>query len=196
MCPAPATPIGGNSGSDPDGRSPNIFAESNTFDSDCTLYATSGNQARDLDWVLQSRWDDSFDANETDSIEGRALWKRGSRDGNAVMKLCYGGQSVPLTPQTYSGYRTVAALANKGWIHIAKPLVCGAIGLAISSSEPPGEDFVTEHVFEKQQLRNAIQYMAQGKLPGGGTLAAGAAQFQGIFDAGGVRILQKLVSYF
>lgn len=92
-----------------------------------------------------------------------------------------------MTPQTYSGFRTIAALANKGWIHVAKPLVCGAVGLTISKVQPVGEEFVTEHVFEKQQLRNALEYMSQGKLPGGGALSAGAANIQGIFDAGGVR---------
>lgn len=194
MCPSPATPIGGNSGPDPDGKASAIFAESNTFDGDCTLYSTPGNQARDLDWALQSRWDSSFDANETDPLDGRSLWKR-TRDRSAIMKLCFNGQpSNSLTPQTYSGYRTIASLADKGWIHIAKPLVCGAVGLTISKTQPAGEEFVTEHVFEKQQFRNAIEWMAQGKLPGGGTLTAGAAKFQGIFDAGGVRSIRHFVA--
>lgn len=188
MCPPPATTLGGNSGSDPDGKAPAIFAASNTFDGDCKLYSNPGNQARDLDWVLRSRWEISFDANKTDSLEGRSLWKRGARDRSGVMKLCFAGQpSSSLTPQTYSGYRTIAALADKGWIHIAKPLVCGAVGLTISNTQPAGEEFVTEHVFEKQQFRNAIEWMASGKLPGGGTLAGGAAKVQGIFDQSGVR---------
>ena len=188
MCPSPATPLGGNSGSDPDGKATAIFAESNTFDGDCTLYSNSNKRARNLEGVLQARWDSLFDANDTDLLEGRSLWKRGARDRSAVMKLCFPGQpSSSLTPQTYSGFRTIAALADKGWIHVAKPLVCGAVGLTISKVQPAGEEFVTEHVFEKQQLRNALEYMSQGKLPGGGVLAAGAANIQGIFDAGGVR---------
>lgn len=198
LCPSPATPIGGNPDSDPDGKAPGIFAESNKFDGDCTLYSNPGNRVRNLDWVLQTPWDISLNANETVLVEGKFLLKRGARAANAIIKLCLpGGQTSSLTPQAYSGFRTVARLADKGWIHVAKPLTCGVAGLLVSKVQPEdGTEFVTEHVFEKQQFRNAIQWMAKGKLPGGSTLAAGAANLQGVFTEGGVGTTKQFVKAF
>lgn len=69
---------------------------------------------------------------------------------------------------------------------MGKPLACGVLGLVIDAVQPANVNFVTEHVFEKKTLRNAIQFMAEGKVPGGGTLSQGAAIVQGIFSPGGV----------
>jgi hypothetical protein len=72
---------------------------------------------------------------------------------------------------------------------VGKPLACGIIGLFIDKVQPSSVSFVTEHVFEKKTLRNAIMFVAEGKVPGGGTLSKGAAVVQGILSPGGVSFL-------
>ena len=186
MCPGPSNLKSFNNAQDPDGKAPNVFAEADLFDEDCTLPRI---KARDLDWSMwddhvPAPWDDSLDHNATELIK-RELEKR-ARDQKGLMALCYDTNRVDLIPQTYSGYRTVAKLAGRGFISVAKPLVCGAIGLTTLATAPPGEDFVTEHVLEKQQWRNALQWMFKGELPGGGALKAGKLAITGLFDQGGV----------
>ncbi|MCJ1395962.1 hypothetical protein MMC18_008848 [Xylographa bjoerkii] len=128
---------------------------------------------------------DEEQANVTGTLVLRSLVKR-TRDSGAPLKFCAPGQaSIQMLPQTYSGYRTIAKIASKGWITIAKPAICGAIGVASFLTQPANTNFVTEHVFEKQSLRNYIQYMTMGQLPGGGTLTAGKAIVTGVFDATG-----------
>ncbi|KZF20249.1 glycoside hydrolase family 18 protein [Xylona heveae TC161] len=220
LCPSPPGLPGRNSGPDPDGSAPHIYAEADDFDGDCTLYALSSStsklKARDLDtltiedvrrWeqdlltiklssnggevLLNDFWEPEFDSDEplsenNHSLEARSLLAKRTLDKGSKLKFCSPGQpDIYMYPQTYSGYRTIARLANKGWITIAKPAICGAIGVASLLTQPNNEDFVTEHVFEKQSLRNAIQYMTNGKLPGGGALSAGKAAVTGVFDATG-----------
>lgn len=187
MCPSPSNLKSFNNGQDPDGKAPNVFAEADLFDEDCTLPRI---KARDLGWSIwdddvPAPWGDSLDHNATELIK-RELEKR-VRDQKGLMALCYDTNKVDLIPQTYSGYKTVAKLAGRGFISVAKPLVCGAIGLTTLATAPPGEDFVTEHVLEKQQWRNALQWMFKGELPGGEALKAGKLAITGLFDQGGVR---------
>ncbi|KAJ6020330.1 glycoside hydrolase family 18 protein [Penicillium canescens] len=140
-----------------------------------------------------SLWEASFDPHDTEisnhtllAREAHFLAKR-TFDTSAALAFCAPGQPTTyMYPQTYSGYKTVARLANKGWITIAKPAICGAIGVASYLTQPANTNFVTEHVFEKQSLRNYIEYMMKGSLPGGGSLAAKAATVTGIFDATGI----------
>ncbi len=116
----------------------------------------------------------------------RSLVRR-TFDKGAALRFCAPGQpNTVILPQAYSGYRTVAKILGKGWITIAKPAICGAIGVASFATQPANTNFVTEHVFEKQTLRNIIQYMMNGELPGGGQLTAGKALVQGIFDTTGI----------
>jgi hypothetical protein len=128
-------------------------------------------------------------ANDISFLDIRDLDKRARAPGDALPFCLPGQPKSVVVPQTYSGYKTVAGLANKGWIHVGKPLACGIIGLVIDKVQPASVSFVTEHVFEKKTLRNAIMFMAEGKVPGGGTLSKGAAVVQGIFSPGGVSSL-------
>jgi hypothetical protein len=128
--------------------------------------------------------------NDTLYLDVRDLEKRAR--AKKALALCLPNQPrTAVFPQTYSGYKTIAGLANKGWIHIAQPLICGAIGLTVSNTQPRGEKFVTEHVLEKQTLQDAIELMAKGVLPAGGRLSQGAAAVQGVFDQAGVGDLSK-----
>lgn len=152
------------------------------------LLATSG-VIHNPSYVWEADFDlvDEAFANHTlASREAHFLSKR-TLDTSAALAFCAPGQPTTyMYPQTYSGYKTIARLANKGWITIAKPAICGAVGVASYLAQPANTDFVTEHVFEKQSLRNYIEYMTKGALPGGGVLTAGKATVAGIFDATGV----------
>lgn len=208
MCPSPPNIGGTNTNTGPEGDK---YEESIEFDGDCVLHGLKSStrkiRARDglpismqehLEWELEdlqnatSRNVDTATAFDyiigsgVHSLDARDLEKR-TLDKGAALQFCAKGQTaITQYPQTYSGYRTVAKLANRGWITIAKPAICGAIGVAAFVTEPANVQFVTEHVFEKQSLRNYIQYMTEGVLPGGGaTLKAGTAIVTGIFDVGG-----------
>lgn len=180
MCAAPAKIPGRNSDPDPDGSVDHIFAESDQFNGDCN--AGSAMKIRELDWDVFENWTDT----DLGLLEPRDIAKRTrASQSKAWLTYCANNQVGQLVPQTYSGYRTVAGLANKGWISVGKPLVCGAVGVVVYAKQQSGVDYVTEHVFEKQSLRNILQFMASGKLPGGGTISIGKVP-QGILDIGGV----------
>lgn len=126
------------------------------------------------------------DSNFSVMLESRSVFRR-TPDTGAALRFC--APNLPsrvIYPQTYSGFRTVAKLAGKGWIAIAKPAICGAIGMASFVTKPANINFVTEHVVEKQTLRNIIEYMMAGQLPGGSQLTAGQALVSGIFDPTGI----------
>lgn len=143
------------------------------------------------DLNLGFHWEAKFDpfdvGNHSVAARDARLLEKRTFDNGAVLKFCAAGApQANIYPQTYSGYRTIAKLANKGWVAIAKPAICGAIGVASFATKPANTEFVTEHVFEKQSLRDYLEYMTLGQLPGGGVLAAGKTTVTGIFDAGGV----------
>ncbi|KAJ5113892.1 glycoside hydrolase family 18 protein [Penicillium angulare] len=158
-----------------------------------SLEAQRLTNARGVIYDPHSAWEASFDSHNVEisnhtlvSREAHLLAKR-TFDKGAALAFCAPGQPATyMYPQTYSGFRTIARLANKGWITIAKPAICGAIGVTSFLTQPSNTNFVTEHVFEKQTLRNIIEYMMKGTLPGGGTLTAKAANVAGIFDATGI----------
>ena len=126
------------------------------------------------------------DSNSSTMLETRSVFKR-VQDKGAALRFCAPGEpSTVVLPQAYSGFRTIAKIAGKGWISIAKPIICGAIGVASFPTQPANTNFVTEHVFEKQTLRNIIEYMMAGQLPGGGQITAGQALVKGIFDQTGI----------
>ncbi|KAI0391916.1 hypothetical protein F5Y17DRAFT_460415, partial [Xylariaceae sp. FL0594] len=139
-----------------------------------------------------SELDAVFNSTDVDDVtwaelQLRSFLERRTRTGKQkdFLAYCLNNQQGSLIPQTYSGYRTVAGLANKGWISVGKPLVCGAIGVVVNAARDPSVNYVTEHVFEKQTLRNILQYMGKGTLPGGGSISIGAVP-QGILDIGGL----------
>ena len=205
MCPSPPNVPGRNQNPDPDGPAPHIFEESTEFDQDCSLPSLSAStkrlMARDADtmtiqdleyWDIERLQNASyFDGDsvigyeELHQLVERDLVKR-TKDKKAALQWCAAGiQPSQQYPSTYSGFRTIARLANRGWITIAKPAICGAIGVAAFVNQPANTEFVTEHVFEKQSLRDYMQYMTEGKLPGGAPLKAGAAVVKAIFDPNG-----------
>ncbi|OAA62377.1 hypothetical protein LEL_10713 [Akanthomyces lecanii RCEF 1005] len=87
-------------------------------------------------------------------------------------------------PPAYPGFRTIANAVHKGWISVGKPLTCTVLGVIISAAPDKSVDqWVAEHVMEKQSLRNAIQLMSRGVDASGKALAAGVPpKVKGIFD--------------
>ena len=55
--------------------------------------------------------------------------------------------------------------AEKGAIFtVAKQGVCAAVGITALSTLDPKADWVAEHVFEKQEFRDAVEWMVAGAL--------------------------------
>lgn len=186
ICPQPATIDGLNSLHDPESQSGlQGLIESDYGEDDCSLsFLDPTNSKRDLLW-----WQDDATANilnnstVANSPELHYLDKR-TPDKSALLKYCIKNEPpTNIYPSTYSGFRTIAGLPGKGWIYIGKPLVCGAIGVVVNSKPSASVlEWVTEHVFEKQTLRNLIQLMSRGLRPDGKSLAAGIPTVKGVFD--------------
>jgi len=193
MCALPGTPFGASTGPDPE-PAPNFYTEADLFDNDCTLYEGQVSmklKARELESLgLSPMWDelsDTWQGGNTTGLEERSLAPRGVADAANALKLCAGSivLGALLEPQSYSGHNTVAKQIGGYWT-TSNPNVCGALGMTLSASAVQGIQYVTEHVFEKQLFRNALQWMFSGIAPDGTNLAAGKLIYKGIFDLGGV----------
>ncbi|KAK7698334.1 hypothetical protein SLS64_012582 [Diaporthe eres] len=85
-----------------------------------------------------------------------------------------------------SGKEIEVAASTDGCWTGHKSLCCRKTDSTSNLDSYPNSDWVTEHVFEKQELRNNIEYMLKGTLPDGTKLKAGAVAFQGVFDDNGL----------
>lgn len=201
-CPPLSDPPGINDQPSPNGDD---FAEAEElYDGDCTLYALNPpSQRLRARGITAATLQDYIDLDESERnatmfqyldigsgmpfgseiLSLRDLTKR-TPDKRAPLKFCPSGlQGRSELPSTYS---PVGVLAGpRKYIVVSNNLVCGIAQIATSATKVPGVRFVVEHVFEKQSLRNYLQYMSLGKLPGGGTLSKGAATVAGVFDAAG-----------
>lgn len=123
---------------------------------------------------------------ETSELLGtRDLAKHGARE-RVAMALCGPrGQKSSIWVQTHPGASSIIRTTGKAWM-VAQQGLCTAVGLTGLSTLAPTTDWVTEHVLEKQEFRNALEYMAAGQTPGGTALRAGAVPFAQVFGAGGI----------
>lgn len=199
ICVAPRLPTLND---EPDPEDKNHLLASDTFDDDCTLYGLSLSAGIEKRSLIKLPWEeelrDVYNFNSSISpltdyrhaLRRRTLAKTG-------LKFCLPG-NVPgpdMRPTTYPGLQSLVRV-GKTFIHVAKPWLCGDIGLSESKVAPKGVKFVVEHVFEKQTLRNAFQYMVQGTVAGGKALSHGAARAAGVFDtAQAVRSLWLYVPF-
>lgn len=111
----------------------------------------------------------------------RSLVKRGLRD--RAMKLCGPQQrSASIYVQNYPGATSIFRTTGKAYT-VAKVGVCAVVGITGLTTLDPNVDWVAEHVFEKQEFRDALEHMTAGTTPSGQALTAGAAPFS-IFDKG------------
>ncbi|KAK3691994.1 hypothetical protein B0T22DRAFT_474971 [Podospora appendiculata] len=175
-----------NAGQDPGGPAENVVEQANIYNDDCSEGDEERLRVREpVDWYHAHNWTHPVPDEPPYLVPRGELFKR-TRESDLAefLTYCVSNGKGTFVPQTESGFRTVAGLANKGWISIGKPLVCGAVGLVITSAQPLGIQFVTGHVFEKNSLRNALQHMEAGTLPGGGSISVGKVP-QGVLDLGG-----------
>lgn len=153
-------------------------------DDDCSLsFLDSTHSKRELQWEHDYTGARFVDNSTLANSELHVFDKR-TPDKKGLLKYCIQGEpQTSVYPSTYPGFRTLAAMPGKGWIYIGKPLLCGALGVIVGSSPSSSvAEWVAEHVFEKQSLRNFIQLMSRGVKVNGQALAAGVPKVKGVFD--------------
>ena len=128
--------------------------------------------------------DDFSDALTPDDFE---IAKR-TEDKDDPIKFAPKGQAAyDIYPENYSGYKTVAKQVG-GWFYngglAAVPQKIGVPGITKGATQNKLFNYVTEHVLEKQNLRDIIQLMTQGQTAMKKTVAT--ADVTGIFDAQGI----------
>jgi chitinase len=118
-------------------------------------------------------------------LQGRDLFPRGARD-RTLMALCGpGGQKSTIYVQAYPGAASILRNTGRAWT-VAKQGLCAAAGITGLTKLSTDAKWVTEHVLEKQEFRNALQFMAEGKTASGTALRAGAVPFTQMFGANGI----------
>lgn len=204
LCPAPANLPGLNTELEPGSNDDNVFVEVNVFDDNCALpaYVTEPTRRslvraarpyqRGFDTyngtTIGDRRDGAFGEMEVFHHLVLGLEKRGARD--VALKLCGpNGQQSRLWGQNYPGHQSVLRQPGKFAWTVAQKGVCAAVGITGLLTLDSSTNYVTEHVLEKQELRDAIEWMTQGTTPSGGALSAGKAAFTGVFDDTGVSFL-------
>lgn len=202
LCPGPAHLPGLSTTPESGSNTKNVFEEGDVFNGICPSLP-SGTRRRGTHY-LRMQQGGSGDLNAPQTVQPhaahlgflseRALFgresdieKRGVR--GAVMALCdpRGNGRASLYTQNHPGASSILKLTGKAWT-VSRAGVCAAIGITPLLTLDPNTDWVTEHVFEKQELRDNIEYMIKGILPDGTALKAGAVAFQGVFDDNGVSI--------
>ncbi|OHE94512.1 glycosylhydrolase family 18-9, partial [Colletotrichum orchidophilum] len=196
LCPSPAGLPDLSTTPESDSSPKNVFKEGDVFDDNCILPPT--NKRRHIIRAARPH-QRGFDTNETSSEEaehpafaamdasdlfGRSLEKRGARD--IAMKLCvFNEQTSSIYTHNYPGATSVIRSTGKAFT-VAKQGVCAAVGIAALNNLDPNTNWVTEHVFEKQEFRDAVEWMMDGNTPKGVALIAGKAPFTGVFDLNGL----------
>jgi len=184
------------SGPEAESNLPNVFEEEHKFDGECgTTDTTRLLRGRDqgvdssnssMVFLARGATSEELAYMETSELLGtRDLAKRGARE-RVAMALCGPqGQKSSIWVQTYPGASSIIRTTGKAWT-VAQQGLCAAVGLTGLSTLAPTTDWVTEHVLEKQEFRNALEYMAAGQTPGGTALRAGAVPFAQVFGANGI----------
>lgn len=181
---------------EPESNLPNVYDEEEEFDFTCgttgttrllMLSETSQNDnSTDNVFLAREPTADELAALEIrDLLEGRDLFPRGARE-RVAMALCGPqGQRSSIWVQQYPGASSIILTTGRAWT-VAKQGLCAAAGVSGLSTLAKGTDWVTEHVLEKQEFRNALEYMAAGETPSGKALRAGAVPFNQVFGSAGI----------
>jgi chitinase len=200
LCPGPAHLPGLSTTPESGSNTKNIFEEGDAFDGICPSLPSGKRRRRAHYQLMQQGGSGDLNAPQTVQphaahlgfLSERALFgresdieKRGVR--GAVMVLCnpQGNGRASLYTQNHPGASSILKLTGKAWT-VSRRGVCAAIGITGLLTLDPNTNWVTEHVFEKQELRDNIEYMIKGILPDGTKLKAGAVAFQGVFDNNGL----------
>ncbi|RDW84001.1 glycoside hydrolase family 18 protein [Aspergillus mulundensis] len=166
---------------------PNVYDEEDEFDYSCGT--------DDLTALLRERRDIPVsNSSQSQLVAGletsfllaeRDLFPRGARE-RVAMALCGpNGQRSSIWVQQYPGASSILLTTGRAWT-VAKQGLCAAAGITGLSTLASGTDWVTEHVLEKQEFRNALEYMASGETPSHTPLTEGAVPFAQVFGPNGI----------
>ncbi|KAK3299587.1 chitinase [Chaetomium fimeti] len=204
LCPGPVSLPGQSRTPEPGTDLDNVWEEGDLYDDTCSLPPPQlrkrliraarphlmGFDSNETETELRARSANdgihhpSLGAIEIPNIFDRGLMKRGARDH--FMKLCGpNGQQGGIWVQNYPPSTSIIRSTVRAFT-AARRGVCALAGITALTTLDPQANWVTEHVFEKQEFRDAIEWMADGHAPGGQTLTAGAAPFAGVFDTNGI----------
>lgn len=198
---------------EPDSSDTNVYAEDEELEEDCTLQNPYQSSPSKRELVFAARphhlniinngttaipsvfettiasvqEDGSYDSS---TMLPRDLGRRTVRDN--AMPLCgsSAGQSPSLYGMSYPGHTSVLRQPQRLAYAVANLNQCGAIGVKGTQALLAINKYVTEHVLEKQEFRNALEWMMRGITPLGNALRAGTAPFKGLFDAAGIFFAQ------
>ncbi|KAJ1323422.1 chitinase [Microdochium nivale] len=179
----------------------NVYEEENDFDFQCGTTGTTAMLRRDPSLaalavpgpdgifyarnatpdellLLSNSWN-------TTITERGVLQRRGERDSVAMLLCGPNNQRSSIWVQNYPKALSILGITRKAWT-VAKQGLCAAVGIQGLSTLQKTVDWVTEHVLEKQEFRNALQFMAAGKTATGAALRAGAVPFAQVFGPNGI----------
>lgn len=212
LCPGPAGLPGLTHEVEP-GSPPNVFEEVDIFDDDCTLsdpYVSSPtkrdlNTGRDRIFPARPKYLHLFHNHTTQTPEAFAaglgqldshvsevdegstssqLVRRGP--SSVALKLCGPqGQTSSVSISNHPGASTLLRTGRLAY-KVTQTGVCAVVGVSGITTLDPAIDWVTEHVLEKQEFRNALEWMSKGVTPLGNALRAGAAPFNSLFGSNGL----------
>ncbi|ROV91006.1 hypothetical protein VSDG_07707 [Cytospora chrysosperma] len=215
LCPSPLRPEDWSSGLEEESSLPNVYEELSDFDDTCDLpsydvkrgletqdkYVFAARPhllplfARNGSAVITARdFASPYAVSELDErglgtvlASGSGIHQlepRGVRKG--VMSLCSPTNSKSsLWYQPHPGASSIMRTTGKAFT-VAQRGVCAALGVSALTTMSTDADWVTEHVLEKQEFRDAIEWMGKGLAPDGTTLTAGAVPWAGVFDDTGL----------
>lgn len=199
------------SGLESESNLPNVFEEEHSFDFDCgnipfdnildsrsiddvaynsSHFATSGQTDEDIDigftLARKATPKELLTLGTFFVLEERgSIFKRGARD-RVAMALCGPqGQRSSIWVQRYPGATSILRVTGSAFT-VAKQGLCATAGITGLSTLSKVADWVTEHVLEKQEFRNALEAMAAGKTHLGNVLRQGAVPFNQVFGANGL----------
>ncbi|GAO19284.1 hypothetical protein UVI_02063400 [Ustilaginoidea virens] len=173
---------------DPEASEKNLFLETSAFDSGCA----PTHQQRAARRMSRSNFTNELETSflsshhgQRQDLDARGLGIRGAH-AKQPMKLCdrLRQSDVNLYFQAHPGGSTIFK-ATRAAYTAAQLGVCAVPGITGLKTLASYVNWVTEHVFEKQEFRNAIQSMIDGVTAKGNALKAGAVPFS-VFDTNGL----------
>ncbi|RYP77183.1 hypothetical protein DL770_007103 [Monosporascus sp. CRB-9-2] len=183
-----------DSGLEPESNLPNVYDEEDSFDYSCGTTATTA-LLRDRDAV-----DTAFNSSQSDLAAGLSPMRDTMDDNVLLARKATGGELGFMgTSELLEGRDIFRRGLARGWQWrcagpkgsgrawtVAKQGLCAAAGMTGLSTLAKNTDWVTEHVLEKQEFRNALEHMAAGQTPTGTALRAGAVPFAQVFGPNGI----------
>ncbi|KZZ87786.1 Glycoside hydrolase, subgroup, catalytic core [Moelleriella libera RCEF 2490] len=172
---------------DAEAEEKNMYLETSAFDKGCA----ATHETKALRRALRSNATHGLDNSlllgdqQLRALDERSLDTRGARAKNP-MKLCnkIRSSNVDLYFQAHQSGSLIFKTTRAAYT-VASAGVCAVPGIAALTKLDSSVNWVTEHVFEKQEFRDAMQSMIDGVTAKGNALKAGAIPFS-VFDNNGL----------